>query len=195
MRNKILQLRGFAVMPFAIVMLMIMNSGAKKHVSANLKQWCKWKRLRYNRSSFAYLMANHSEFRSVLYRRMGIKRALFSWWLRPMRDLFINTKEIGGGLLVQHGFSTIINAKKIGENCKIYHHVTLGFNHKLESPTIGNNVEICCGAKVIGGVTVGDNVQIGAGAVVVKDIPANSVVAGMPAKVIRKLDAIRDLTL
>jgi serine O-acetyltransferase len=60
---------------------------------------------------------------------------------------------------------------------------------------IGNNVEVCCGAKVIGGVTVGDNVLIGAGALVVKDVPANTVVGGVPATVIKTLDHQRDLTL
>lgn len=92
-----------------------------------------------------------------------------------------------GGLIIQHGFSTIINAKKIGENCHIYQQVTIGFNG-TEQPVIGNNVRICCGAKVIGGVNIGNNVVIGANAVVVKDVPDNVVVAGVPAKIIKKLE-------
>jgi serine O-acetyltransferase len=60
---------------------------------------------------------------------------------------------------------------------------------------ISFNVEVCCGAKVLGGITVGDNVLIGANAVVVKDVPSNSVVAGVPARVIKRLDYVRDLTL
>ena len=102
---------------------------------------------------------------------------------------------MGGGLIFQHGFSSIISAKSIGENCKIYHHVTLGYDHDLQAPVIGNNVEVCCGAKVLGGVTVGDNVLIDAGALVVKDVPSNTVVAGVPARVIKHLDQQRDLTL
>ena len=93
----------------------------------------------------------------------------------------------GGGLIIQHGFSTIINAKKIGENCHIYQQVTIGFNG-TEQPVIGNNVRICCGAKVIGGVNIGNNVVIGANAVVVKDVPDNVVVAGVPAKIIKQLE-------
>ena len=92
---------------------------------------------------------------------------------------------MGGGLIFQHGFSSIISAKSIGENCKIYHHVTLGYDHDLQAPVIGNNVE----------VWNGDNVLIGAGALVVKDVPSNTVVAGVPARVIKHLDQQRDLTL
>ena len=79
------------------------------------------------------------------------------------------------------------NAKKIGENCHIYQQVTIGFNG-TEQPVIGNNVRICCGAKVIGGVNIGNNVVIGANAVVVKDVPDNVVVAGVPAKIIKQLE-------
>lgn len=72
---------------------------------------------------------------------------------------------------------------KIGDNCMIYQDVTLGQKEGLY-PDIGNNVTIFPGAKVIGGVAIGDNVVVGANSVVIKDIPANSVVAGVPAKVI-----------
>ncbi len=194
MRKRYLQLRSLATLPIAAMMWIIMNKHQKNLVDADLVQWCEWKRMNKTVISFAFLIANHSEFRSVLYRRMGYRRILFSWWLRPMRHLYINTRDIGGGLLIQHGFSSIINAQKIGENCKIYHHVTLGYNHNLEAPTLGDNVEVCCGAKILGGVTVGDNVLIGAGAVVVKDVADNSVVAGVPARIIRRLDGVRDLT-
>ena len=121
-------------------------------------------------------------------------RLLSSWWLRGKTSLEISTNDIGGGLLIQHGFSTIISAEKIGKNCKIYQQVTIGFDHDLQAPIIGDNVEVCCGAKVIGGITIGNNVLIGANAVVVKDIPSNSIVAGVPAKIIKQLDHIRDLT-
>lgn len=78
-------------------------------------------------------------------------------------------------------------------------HVYFGSNSSiniddLKAPVIGDNVEVCCGAKVIGGITVGNNVLIGANAVVVKDVPPNCVVAGVPARVIRQLDHVRDLT-
>lgn len=128
-----------------------------------------------------------SEFVFSLNRYHKIAALLFYSDTQSDTDfLIIRTKDIEGGLIIQHGFSTIINAKKIGKNCHIYQQVTIGFNG-TESPIIGDNVRICCGAKVIGGIHVGNNVVIGANAVVCKDIPDNVVVAGVPAKIIRNL--------
>ena len=76
----------------------------------------------------------------------------------------------------------------IGNNCTIFQGVTIGSvrGPKGGVPTIGNNVVICSGAKIIGKVNVGNDVIIGAGAVVVNDIPDNSVAVGVPAKIISK---------
>ena len=195
MRKKFFLFRAYLFLPIVMILWLTLNGAQKRLIIADRNQWYRWQHIQEGWKGFAYLFANYPEYRSILYWRMGVKRFLFSWWMRPLRDLYINTKDIGGGLIIQHGFSTIISAKKIGENCKIYHHVTLGYSHDLQAPVIGNNVEVCCGAKVIGGVTVGDNVLIGAGALVVKDVPANTVVGGVPASVIKTLDHQRDLTL
>ena len=72
---------------------------------------------------------------------------------------------------------------KIGKKCVLYHDVTLGQN-RGEYPIVGNGVIIYAGAKVIGNVTIGDNAIIGANAVVTKNVPANAIVAGIPARVI-----------
>lgn len=85
-----------------------------------------------------------------------------------------------------HPFATVVNAEKIGKNCIIFQQVTVGMKNG-EKPIILDNVTITCGAKVLGGITIGNNVIIGANAVVVKDVPDNSVVAGIPAKVIKTL--------
>ena len=135
------------------------------------------------------LFAEFPEFRSVIYRRTGIFRILISWLFKRQQLLFINNCPIGGGLLIQHGFSTCINAKKIGNNCKIYHQVTIG-NNGEKRPAIGNNVVVCCGAKVIGGVNIGNDVIIGANAVVVKDIPDHCIVAGIPAQIIKRRNSM-----
>ncbi len=82
-----------------------------------------------------------------------------------------------------HGFSVMCIAQSIGKNCTIYQQVTVG-NSGGHYPTIGDNVSICAGAKVLGGVKVGNNVTIGANAVVTKDVPDNAIVAGVPARVI-----------
>ena len=103
-------------------------------------------------------------------------------------NLYFGCNDIGGGLFIEHGFSTIITCKYIGTNCWINQQVTIGFSREGASPTIGNNVQIKAGAKVIGNVTIGDDVIIGANAVVTKDIPSHSIAVGVPAKVIKRRD-------
>ena len=66
----------------------------------------------------------------------------------------------------------------------IYQQVTIGYSGD-KHPWIGDNVEICCGAKIVGGVHIGNNVIIGAQALVVKDVPDNAVVGGVPAKILK----------
>ena len=139
----------------------------------------------YTFGNMVLLFSICPEYRSLFYFRVGVIHYLFSWIFRGRTNLFINTKDIGPGLIIQHGFSTIISAKKIGSDCRILQQVTIGFNHKLQQPIIGNNVVICSGAKVIGGVRIGNNVIVGANAVVVKDIPDNCVVGGVPAKILK----------
>ena len=98
--------------------------------------------------------------------------------------------EIGKGLFIDHGSSVVIGETTvIGDNCTIYQGVTLGGTGKHEGkrhPTIGNNVMIGAGARVLGPVTVGDNAKIAAGAVVLKDIPENSTAVGIPARIVRR---------
>ncbi len=97
--------------------------------------------------------------------------------------------QIGKGLFIDHGCAVVIGETTIiGDNCTIYQGVTLGGTGKhvgKRHPTIGNNVMVGAGAKVLGPVTVGDNSKIAAGAVVLKDIPENSTAVGIPARVVR----------
>lgn len=126
------------------------------------------------------------EFRSLL--RYRVPRVRFVLWLigRGAPALYINTVDIGPGLFLQHAFATIIHAKSIGANCLINQQVTIGFSGGGKHPTIGNNVTIRCGAKVLGDIVIGDNVTIGAGAVVVRDVPSNCTAVGVPARILPK---------
>ena len=98
--------------------------------------------------------------------------------------------KIGKGLMIDHGMGVVIGeTAEIGDNCTIYQGVTLGGTGKdvgKRHPTIGNNVLIGAGAKVLGPLTVGDNTKIAANAVVLDDIGTNSTAVGIPAKVVRK---------
>lgn len=91
---------------------------------------------------------------------------------------------LGDGFVFVHGFSTIIICEAMGSNCKIYQQVTIGFNNGY--PSIGDNVTVYPGAKIIGKIKIGDDVIIGCNAVVTKDVPSHSIVAGVPAKIIKR---------
>lgn len=96
--------------------------------------------------------------------------------------------RIGDGLFIDHGMGVVIGeTAEIGNDVVIYHGVTLGGTGKdtgKRHPTIGSNVVIGAGAKVLGPVYVGDNTKIGANAVVLKDVPCNSTAVGIPAKIV-----------
>lgn len=93
--------------------------------------------------------------------------------------------RIGGGLTFSHFSCIIIHYDAvIGENCTISQGVTIGSTRGKGLPTIGNNVIIFAGAKLVTGLVVGDNVVIGANAVVLHDIPSHSIAVGVPAKVV-----------
>lgn len=96
--------------------------------------------------------------------------------------------KIGEGLFIDHGGGVVIGeTAEIGNNVTIYQGVTLGGTGKEKEkrhPTIGNNVVISTGAKVLGSFTVGDNSRIGAGSVVLKPVPPDSTVVGVPGKIV-----------
>lgn len=140
-----------------------------------------------------YFLTHYREFRNLLIHRMwnparkpkdkaNVLIVKFLW--KPLDSLYLNTRYIGGGLFIQHGFSTIVSAKKLGKNCWINQQVTIGYKGE-HAPIIGDNVMILCGAKVLGDIVMHDNSIAGANAVVIKDVPENAVVGGVPAKIIK----------
>ncbi len=102
--------------------------------------------------------------------------------------------QIGKGLFIDHGMGVVIGETTIiGDNCTIYQNVTLGGTGKdvgKRHPTLGNNVLVGSGAKVLGPFTVGDNARIAAGAVVLSEVPPNATAVGVPARIV-KLNGIR----
>ena len=98
--------------------------------------------------------------------------------------------QIGKGLFIDHGHGVIIGETTIiGDNVTLYQGVTLGGTGKEQGkrhPTIGNNVMISAGAKVLGSFTIGDNSKIGAGSVVLEEVPPNSTVVGVPGRVVKR---------
>ncbi len=96
--------------------------------------------------------------------------------------------KIGKGFFIDHGMGVVIGeTSEIGDNVTMYQGVTLGGTGKERGkrhPTIGDNVMIGVGAKILGAITIGDDSKIGAGAVVLSDVPPHSTAVGVPAKVV-----------
>ena len=98
--------------------------------------------------------------------------------------------KIGKGLLIDHGAGVVIGeTAEIGDNCLIYQGVTLGGtgkDHGKRHPTLGNNVMVGAGAKILGPFKVGNNAKIAANAVVLEAVPDNATAVGVPARIVRK---------
>jgi len=95
---------------------------------------------------------------------------------------------IGRGFFIDHGMGVVIGeTAEIGENCTLYHGVTLGgtsWAKEKRHPTLGNNVIIGSGAKILGPFTVGDDSKIGSNSVVVKEVPPQATVVGIPGRIV-----------
>lgn len=107
--------------------------------------------------------------------------------------------QIGKGFFIDHGMGVVIGETSIiGDNVLLYQGVTLGGTGKEKEkrhPTIGNNVVIGTGAKVLGSIAIGDSSYIGANAVVIKDVPANSTVVGVPGRITKQEGKKMDISL
>ena len=95
---------------------------------------------------------------------------------------------IGSGFFIDHGSGVVIGeTAEIGDDVFLYQGVTLGGTSRMKTkrhPTLGNNVVVGAGAKLIGAITIGDNVKIGAGSVVVTSVPSNATVVGVPGRMV-----------
>lgn len=113
----------------------------------------------------------------------------FSHLMRALTGIEIHPgARIGPGFFIDHGMGVVIGeTAEVGRGVTMYHGVTLGGTslHKgKRHPTIGENVVVGAGAKILGPITIGENSRIGANAVVVKSVPPNSVVVGVPGQVV-----------
>lgn len=177
-----------------IVYLCVLCSPHKELIRADVARWNDIHQFRFGMfESLNWYLTYNKEFRNLLLHRLkNPTRSLVAmgqyliariFW-KPLETLYIYTEDIGGGLYIQHGFSTIITAKKIGKNCRIYQQVTIGYRNGENPPVLEDNVSVTCGAKVLGDITMHTGSLAAAGAVVVKDVPENAIVAGVPAKII-----------
>ena len=175
------------------VYLCVLCSKQKNLVKMDVSRWNEINGMNLGLfNALNWYLTDEKQFRNLLLHRLkNPSRSLGSWvhfvigriFWKPLDSLYLNTPDIGGGLYIQHGFSTIVSAQKIGENCRIYQQVTIGFKGD-DSPILEDNVSVTCGAKVLGKVTMHSHSLAAAGAVVIKDVPEKAIVGGVPAKII-----------
>lgn len=183
---------------------MFLASDQRHLIEADLQVWIRQSRKEFPSSLAAinYFLTKHKEFRNLLLHRFWnptrsfkcrIHASLMRRLWKPLDSLYLNTRYIGGGLFIQHGFATIVAAQSVGSNCHINQQVTIGYKGE-NNPIIKDHVKILCGAKVLGNVTMENNSVAGANAVVVEDVPENAVVGGVPAHVIKYQSSITALS-
>ena len=133
----------------------------------------------------------------------GHKRYFIARWISQMTKWFTGIEihpaaKIGRRLVIDHGTGIVIGATtEIGDDCLLYQGVTLGGTGKDKGkrhPTLGNNIMVGAGAKVLGPFKVGDNARIAANSVVLREVPENATVVGVPGRIVKisgeKLDHI-----
>ncbi len=136
-----------------------------------------------------YAVSMHRIAHWLHKKKLVLLPRLLSQWSRFVTGIEIHPgATIGQGLFIDHGMGVVIGeTTEIGDNVTLYQGVTLGGTGKEKGkrhPTIGDNVVISTGAKVLGSFTVGDNVKIGANAVVLRDVPPDCTVVGVPGRVV-----------
>ena len=137
-----------------------------------------------------HVLVTHRIAHFLYGKRLFFLARLVSQLARHLTGIEIHPgARIGHKLFIDHGMGIVFGeTTEIGDNCTIYHGVTLGGTGKdtgKRHPTLGNNVLIGAGAKVLGPVYIGDNVRVGAGSVVLQNLPANATAVGVPAEIVR----------
>jgi cysteinyl-tRNA synthetase len=146
------------------------------------------------------VIISYSGFHAILFHRLNhllwemkipVLPRVLSQIARFLTGIEIHpAAEIGKGFFIDHGMGVVIGeTAEIGENCLLYQGVTLGGTGKEKGkrhPTLGNNVVVGAGTKILGAITVGDNVKVGANSVILTSVPKNSIVVGVPGRVIKK---------
>jgi serine O-acetyltransferase len=130
----------------------------------------------------------HRAAHAIWRRGWTVPARLLSHIARFLTGIEIHpAAKLGPGLFIDHGMGVVIGeTAEVGENVTLLQGVTLGgtsLKREKRHPTLGNNVVVGAGAKIIGGFKIGDGSRIGAGSVVVREVPTNSVVVGVPGRV------------
>lgn len=177
---------------FALHLAAYRLSSNRSVIDADVARWAAVRHLstRGGMEDLLYLLTWAPEFRSLFYVRIGLVRVLLQPLAKGEPTLHINmhSADIGPGLYIQHGFSTVLAARSIGARCWVNQQVTVGYTDEVSTPVIGDDVRIGAGAMVLGDVHVGDGAQIGANSVAIRDVPPGHVVVSQPSRVLAPRD-------
>lgn len=194
----IISVKLFLAYIYYFPLLIIFNrSKSKDLIIADIDRWfteLTWTRDSDIKRNLVRLLFFRAQFRNLFFYRTGCHSNFLKILYRPDTALSIadDCDEIsGGGVYFEHSFATIIEASHIGKGCMFRQLTTIGVKTKdrhSERPWIGNNVDFGANVTCIGNISIGDNAIIGAGSVVVKDVPANAIVGGNPARIIKYRD-------
>jgi serine O-acetyltransferase len=132
-----------------------------------------WHAIRFYRLASRLYQAGHPSLARLV---AALNRVLTGVEIQP-------GAHFGDGLSIKHGVGIVVDGNvRTGHNCTIYQQVTLGIRGE-EAPTIGDDVTLFPGCRVVGGITIGDGAKIGANAVVLKDVPPGATAVGIPARI------------
>lgn len=167
-------------------------------IDADVARWAELLWVSERTRMLARLLYAFPEFRCVYYHRLSRGNPTGALAARIAAHLWngvdgidLRGTEIGPGIFISHGQSTILSAERIGANLQVHQGVTIGWDYRGDRrPIIGDDVFIGAGAKVLGAITVGDGAMIGANAVVVTDVPAGATAVGIPARIKAPGDAL-----
>ncbi|WP_090042667.1 serine O-acetyltransferase EpsC [Clostridium frigidicarnis] len=145
-----------------------------------------------------YAIINHRIGHFLYKRKLYFLSRLISQINRFFTGIEIHPgATIGKRFFIDHGMGVVIGeTAEIGNNVTLYHGVTLGGTGKDKGkrhPTVGNNVTIGAGAKILGPITIGNDVKIGSNSVVLRDVPNSATAVGIPAKIIKKSNKIIEM--
>lgn len=175
--------------PRLIPVLVVLNfHPARRMIYSDLSRWQEIRHLSGTRKHIlTYLLTFSREFRSLVYWRMGGIGYVLNAFAPGLSSLHLlmPPAQVGPGLYIQHGDATFVHCHRIGRDAWINQGVTIGFTSDDDCPTLGDNVRVASGAKVLGNVTIGDDVIVSANAVVLRDVPSGSTVLPPLARVLR----------
>jgi acetyltransferase-like isoleucine patch superfamily enzyme len=193
MSNKVLKVKlAIAKMRYYPLIRKYLKSPQKSVIDMDIERWlfgCN-KNAKVNVDNLVEVLFTRPQFRNLFFYRIRSHSNFLLKLCPPDQTLTIadDCGEIEGGVYFEHAISTRVSLLHLGTGCLIRQLTTFGVKSKNrhdERPWVGRNVDFGVNVTCIGNIHIGDNAIIAAGSVVVKDVPANAIVAGNPAKVIK----------